>query len=385
MRENGKVRGLVDCSATGHCLPAQPNPFALDGPRCMGSDESIDTRAAAEYPDRTERDGDTVIDAEEYRHPGERLMGCRHTRRIFLKSVASAAAVGATAAVAQAVAGPDSRRPVRLAICNETFGDGPFEKACAAAAECGYTGIEIAPFTLARYVTEISPKRRAEVRKLAQQSNLEVVGLHWILAKTEGFHMTGPDAEVRRKTADYLIALAQFCADVGGKLLVLGSPKQRNLAAGVSRAEGMNRAAEVLRAVVPTLEKTGVTIAIEPLTPKTTNFINTAADGAELIGKVASPYCRLHLDCLAMAAESTPIPDLIRKYRSMLVHFHANDPNGQGPGFGRLDFVPIFKALRDIDYGGWVSVEVFDTKPGGQRLARESLRYMRECLAKVAR
>ena len=192
-----------------------------------------------------------------------------------------------------------------------------------------------------------------------------------------------PRSAARRPTT--LIALAQFCADVGGKVLVLGSPKQRNLLPGVSRAEGMNRSAEVLHAVLPTLEKTGVTIAIEPLTPKTTNFINTAADAAELIGKVASPFCRLHLDCLAMSAESMPIPDVIRKNRSILVHFHANDPNGQGPGFGRLDFVPIFKALREIDYGGWVSVEVFDTKPGGQRLASESLRYMRDCLAKLGR
>jgi sugar phosphate isomerase/epimerase len=145
----------------------------------------------------------------------------------------------------------------------------------------------------------------------------------------------------------------------------------------------MRRAAEVLRTVVPTLEKTGTVIAVEPLSPKTTNFINTAADAAELIGMVASPLCRLQLDCLAMSSESTPIPDLIRKYRALIAHFHANDPNGQGPGFGKLDFVPIFKALGDIDYRGWVSVEVFDDKPGGERLARESIRYIRECLAKL--
>ena len=121
------------------------------------------------------------------------------------------------------------------------------------------------------------------MRRLAEKSGLEVVGLHWLLAKTKGFHLTSPDADVRRKTADYLGELARFCADLGGKIMVLGSPKQRNLAPGMSKAEGMKYAAEVLRAAVPALEKTGVTIALEPLAPADTNFLNTAADGVELM------------------------------------------------------------------------------------------------------
>jgi sugar phosphate isomerase/epimerase len=308
-------------------------------------------------------------------------------RRDFLR-IAAVGGLGATLGLldVRAIARAAAAQGVltRFAICNETFQDWPFDKAFALAAECGYTGLEIAPFTISNYVTDIPAARRAEIRKLAEKNRLEIIGLHWLLAKTEGFYLTSPDSDVRRKTARYFVELGRLCVDLGGKLMVLGSPKQRSLLPGVTREKGMEYAADVLREAMPEMEKLGVTIALEPLTPKETDFLNTAADGVELMRLVDSPRCRLHLDCKAMAGtESSPIPDVIRKYREPLFHFHANDPNLQGPGMGQLDFVPILAALREINYPGWVSVEVFDYKPGPERLARESIDYMRRCLKKL--
>ncbi len=273
---------------------------------------------------------------------------------------------------------------MKFAICNETFRDWPFEKAFAFAAECGYTGLEIAPFTISDYATDISAEKRAEVRRQAEAAGLEIVGLHWLLAKTEGLYVTSPDAEVRGKTATYLGELARLCADLGGHVMVFGSPQQRNLLPGVTHDEAMQHAADVIRAAVPVLEETGVTLALEPLAPAETDFMQTAADAVRLAETVGSANVRLHLDCKAMSSESTPIPELIRRHRSLLAHFHANDPNLQGPGFGDLDFLPILETLGEIDYRGWVSVEVFDYSPGVERLAAESIRYMQDCLEKLA-
>ena len=307
------------------------------------------------------------------------------TRRDFLKHTVALglAAGGARLTMKTAYGTPNEDHPSRFkySICNETFGNWPFEKAFATIAECGYRGVEIAPYTINEYVTKIPARRRAEVRQLAERNGLEVVGLHWLLAKTKGFHLTTPDAGVRRKTAEYLGELARFCGDLGGRIMVLGSPLQRNLAPGTSMEQGMQRAAETLRMAMPACEKAGATIALEPLSPVDTNFMITAADGAKLVGLVDSPHCRLHLDCRAMATESIPIPELLHRYRKLLVHFHANDPNRQGPGFGKLNFVPIMKALEGIQYRGWVSVEVFDYSPGPERLSRESIRYLQKCAA----
>jgi sugar phosphate isomerase/epimerase len=88
---------------------------------------------------------------------------------------------------------------------------------------------------------------------------------------------------------------------------------------------------------------------------------------------------KLHLDVKAMSTESLPVPEVIRTHAANTVHFHANDPNRRGPGFGDTDFKPIFRALKDVKYAGWVSVEVFDYSPDPDTIARESIRYMREC------
>lgn len=273
---------------------------------------------------------------------------------------------------------------MKFAICNETFQDWPFQKAFEFAAECGYTGIEIAPFTISNYVTDITSEKRAEVRLTADAAGLEVVGLHWLLAKTEGLHLTSPQSEVRRRTAQYLGELARCCAELGGKILVFGSPQQRDLLPGVTPEQAMQHAADVLRQVLPVLEETEVILGLEPLGPQETSFMVTTAEAVRLAEMIGSPQVRLHLDCKAMATESIPIAQLLRQNRSLLVHLHANDPNRQGPGFGELDFVPILRALGEIDYSGWVSVEVFDYTAGIERLAQESLQYMQQCLEKLA-
>ncbi|MBX7167302.1 MAG: sugar phosphate isomerase/epimerase [Pirellulales bacterium] len=272
---------------------------------------------------------------------------------------------------------------MKFAICNETFLDWPLDRAFAFARECGYTGIEIAPFTLDYDARRISAAQRAEVCRLATEADLQVIGLHWLLAKTEGFYLTTPDAAVRRATSAYLGDLARLCQDLGGRLLVLGSPLQRNLLPGVTHEQALDYAADCLTAVLPVLEQTDTIVAVEPLGPAEGDFLNRTDDAVRLIERIGSPHCRLHLDCKAMSSEPEPIADNIRRHAPWLVHFHANDANKLGPGMGDVDFVPIVEALGQIDYQGWVSVEVFDYSPGVERLARESIEHLQACLEQV--
>ena len=143
---------------------------------------------------------------------------------------------------------------MKYAICNETFQDWPFPRAFAYAAGLGYTGIEIAPFTLGGPVAAFDAGKRETLKGQIAEAGLECVGLHWLLAKTEGFYLTTPDEAVRHRTGDYLAELAKLCRDLDGTIMVLGSPVQRNLLPGVSHEQAMAFAADTIRRAMPVLE-----------------------------------------------------------------------------------------------------------------------------------
>jgi len=275
---------------------------------------------------------------------------------------------------------------MKFAICQELFENWDWERQCAFSAELGYTGLELAPFTLAPRITEVPVEQRRLMRATAERHGVQIIGLHWLLAKTEGFHLTTANSSVRRATSDYLVELGNACADFGGNLMVFGSPQQRNLEDGVSLDQAFENAADVLRACMPAIGDRGVRICLEPLTPKETNFLNTCADAMRLIEMVNSPNLVLHQDVKAMiGGESEPIETIIERFAPHVGHFHVNDVNLLGPGMGPTNYAPIFRALLRTNYSGWVSVEVFDYRPGAEKIARDSIHYMRSVLSQLSK
>jgi sugar phosphate isomerase/epimerase len=270
---------------------------------------------------------------------------------------------------------------IRLGICNELFEGWEFGRICRTVKALGYDGLEIAPFTLAPLITDVTTERFRELRSMAEDAGLAVIGLHWLLAKTEGFYLTTPDAAVRRRTGDYLVALAEATQHLGGELMVLGSPKQRDLQSGVTYDQASDYATEIFTRIMPAIGARGIDLCLEPLAPSETNFLHTCAEANELIARVGHPHFKLHMDVKAQSSETeASVPELIRRYAPATGHFHAQDVNLRGPGMGSVDFAPILEALVASGYDRWVSVEVFDFTPGAEETARQSLAYLRRHL-----
>jgi len=268
---------------------------------------------------------------------------------------------------------------VKFAICQELFEDTPWDEQCRIIADVGYTGIEVAPFAIAEDLSAVPLERLTAMKTTAADHGLQIIGLHWLLAKTDGLYLTSPDPAVQQRTVDYLGLLARTCSALGGTVLVFGSPQQRNLLPGVSAEQALDIAADVFRRAMPEIASCGARLCMEPLTKKETDFINTCAEAVQLIERIDHPEFVLHQDVKAMlGAESESVESLIKNFRNLCGHFHVNDTNLLGPGMGDTDFRPILTALHDVDYDGWVSVEVFDYKPGAETIARESFRCLHE-------
>jgi sugar phosphate isomerase/epimerase len=266
---------------------------------------------------------------------------------------------------------------MKFAICNEIFKDWKIDDVFNYCAKLGYDAVEVAPFTLAKDVKEISPGERQRIRAAAARAGVAISGIHWVLVQTEGMHLTSPDRATRDRTAAYFCDLVDFCADLGGKVIVVGSPKQRSLAPGVTPEQAWEWATELFRPAVQAAERRGVTICFEPLPSEDTDFINTAAEAVRFTRQLGSTAFQVILDVRAMSHEAIAVPEIIRASRGAFAYIHANDKNLKGPGFGDVDFKPIAAALQDAGYDGVVSVEVFKFDEGPEEIATRSLAYLK--------
>jgi D-psicose/D-tagatose/L-ribulose 3-epimerase len=295
--------------------------------------------------------------------------------------------------VTGAVAGLSSRLQAaaanfRYSICNEVFEKRDFRESCKLARSMGYTGLEIAPFTLGENVTDISPARRKELRDIITGEGLTFSGMHWLLVTPKWLHVTTPDNALREKSWAYFRQLIDFCGDLraGSEppiAMVLGSPKQRGTTDGSSVADAKKRLAEGLAMVAPQAASRKAVIALEALDHSQTDVVNTISECAEIVKAIDNPGLATMFDFHNTPDEKESPDALVRRYFSIIRHVHINEMDGRHPGTGKSDYLPLFRTLYELKYKGWISLEVFDFKLGAERIGKEAMEYMKSVEAKV--
>ncbi|HYG56343.1 MAG TPA: sugar phosphate isomerase/epimerase family protein [Burkholderiales bacterium] len=276
---------------------------------------------------------------------------------------------------------------MRIALCNEVIAPMPFPRQCEYAAKLGYDGLEVAPYTLSDEPHRLGAAQIAAARSAAEDAGVAVTGLHWLLLKPAGLSISTREESVRRKTIDVMRVFIDQCAELGGRYLVHGSPHQRRVDPGDTRAAAMARAQESFAAVADHAAKAGVLYCIEPLAADQTPLINTLEEAARMVEAIGSPFVKTMLDCSSAGRmESTPLPALVDHWlpRGMIAHVQVNDRNRRGPGQGEQRFAPLLAALVRQGYAGDVAVEPFDYVPDGPGAAARAIGYIRGILEAIA-
>ena len=269
---------------------------------------------------------------------------------------------------------------MKIALCNEVLAHLPLEGQCELAAALGYDGLEIAPFTLGDAPHRLASTEIARIRRTVESFGLVVTGLHWLLVAPPGLSVTDPDARIRARTRDVVAAIVALCAELGGGVLVHGSPKQRQIAAGEDHATALARLRDFLADAALLAERHGVVYCIEPLGRAETALVNTVAEAAALVREIDRPSLRTMIDTSAAgASETQSVVELIDQWlpTGVIGHVQVNDPNRRAPGQGAMRFAPIFAALARHGWDRTVAVEPFDYVPDGAGAAAFAAGYLR--------
>ena len=274
--------------------------------------------------------------------------------------------------------------PFRFAMCNEAFEHRPFIEHCRTLRSVGYTGIELAPFTLADDPLALRADQRRELRDTMAGEGLEFVGLHWLLVVPFPVHVTTPDLALRERSWQYVRGLIDLCADLAPDdatsrgVMVFGSPKQRSSTGGIGSVEATRNYVSGLAGIASHAEDRGVTILVEALPHSQSDVIHTIAEAAEVVREIDSPGVATMFDSHNAEDETEPHDRLIERYFDLIRHVHLNEMDGSHPGSRTYDFAPVFAVLEKLQYRGWVSVEAFDFSVGAETIARESLEHMKK-------
>jgi sugar phosphate isomerase/epimerase len=274
---------------------------------------------------------------------------------------------------------------LKQAICNEAFEGWNFADTCKAVKRAGYDGIEIAPFTLSWEPASITTAERHSYRAILEAEGLTFVGLHWLMVAPKGLHVTTPDAALRERSWRHIRDLIDLCADLGGNgVMVFGSPAQRATTGGATRDEATRRYVDGLAQVAPHAQDCGVTILMEALPAGQCDVVVTLEEAAGYVREIGSPAVRTMFDVHNAIDEVEPHAALVDRHFDLIRHVHINELDGRYPGAGDYDFRPVFETLLRRKFQGFVSAEVFDFTPGGEKIAGESLRHVERVLATIS-
>ena len=278
---------------------------------------------------------------------------------------------------------------MRFAICNEIFWTEDAEKwsiarQFEAAAEAGYDGLEISPFTLNFDVRAITDEQKAQIVDSSKSTGVAVAGIHWLLSHTEGYHVTDPDPEVREATARYMEDLVRFGVEIGGSMMVVGSPQQRWVKEGVMYGEAWGWFRDCMRRCGEVGAEADFKVCIEPLAVcVNNNLVLRAAEARQMAAEINLPNVGVILDTYSMLHQEVDLPGEIAQTADVLFHYHCNDYNKRAPGWGDTDFVPLMKALLDAGFDGYASIEVFDFEPDAVQHITRGLATLKAALERA--
>lgn len=249
---------------------------------------------------------------------------------------------------------------MKFSACTAAFGMADLKKIIDTSAKLGYDAVEL---TAALHLpVESTPERRKEVLGWIHDAGIVCSALHYIFDGT--IRLLSTDSEMMNQSAAYLKQVVDVAYDMECPTVIVGSGgKTRSFEPDWDREAGVKCMAEVIRRVGLYAQEKGVTLAVEAINRYETSFLNTLEEAVNFVNMVNLPNVRTMADTYHLNIEEVNPAETIRKYGHTLANLHLADSNRQAPGDGHFDFASVAEALREVDFKGYCSFEVFGLYP----------------------
>jgi D-psicose/D-tagatose/L-ribulose 3-epimerase len=249
--------------------------------------------------------------------------------------------------------------------------------------EWGFDGAEL-------FLSPQEPVDIPAVRKMLEKNKLECTTCSVIPREC---HLVSPQPEVRARGVEFLKTCVDRTAELGARLVCGPMYAGLGVMTGCRRTPAeWNWAVEGLQVVARHAQKRDVTVCLEPLNRFETYFLNTLEDAGRLVHDIGAPNVKIHFDTFHANIEERHPAEALRSVARELGHVHISENDRGIPGTGHNDWLGVLKALKDIGYEGWMTIESFaqpepdlaaaaaiwrDIAPSGDELAQQGLRFIR--------
>jgi sugar phosphate isomerase/epimerase len=273
---------------------------------------------------------------------------------------------------------------MKLAFSTNAYKQCTLEAAIASIAGLGYAGVEIMADVPHAYPPDMPPERIAAVKELIARRGLTVsnVNAFTLFALGDTYHPTWieDDPALTAKRIEYTQNAIRLTAALGGKTISLepGGPQ-----GSVPREVALARYESGLRQCLPLAQQLGITLMVEP---EPGLLVQHAWECVEFLQRVNHPNLKMNCDLGHFYCVEEDPAEVLRQCASWIAHVHLEDIKENRvhqhriPGEGAMDWPGIFAALREIQYAGWVTVELYPYETTAEEAARKAFAYLQPFL-----
>lgn len=232
--------------------------------------------------------------------------------------------------------------------------------------DLGYDGVDL-------FVLDEKSEKTKKAVNLLRKNNLGVGVVMPAAMAGLGLFLGDKDESIRDEIVKRMISFIEFTSSINGMVslgLVRGSAKD-----GESEKEVLDRFAQSIERLLPTSERLGVKLVIEPINRYEINTLCSSIDAYDFIKSRDLPL-GLMLDTFHMNIEDESIFESFTKCRDLVDHVHFLDSNRLAPSMGHLDMKGIYRLLDALDYEGYLCLEALD-KPDTLTCAKKGIEFFK--------